>query len=64
VSHLRRRNVVAMFLGLIGASSRAKPLNAGPGCTCESCVQAWDRHHPKESEEKRGPRSRLRPGLY
>jgi hypothetical protein len=61
---LRPRNVIATFLRLIGASPKARALDTGPGCTCESCVQAWDRHHPKRSEEKRERRRRLRPGLY
>ena len=36
---------------------------AGPGCTCESCVQAWDRHHPVRKARDRESR-RLRVGLY
>jgi len=61
---LRRRNVVAMLLKLAGASPRAKSLNGGPGCTCESCVQAWDRQHPVKVSPSRESGRRLRLGLY
>lgn len=44
---LRRRNVLASLLKLGRKARRSKSLSVGPGCTCESCVQAWDRHHPK-----------------
>jgi hypothetical protein len=43
---LRRRKVVATLLKLARGSRRSRSLSVGPGCTCESCVQAWDRHHP------------------
>jgi hypothetical protein len=58
---LRRRKIVEMFLQVILGSRRSRSLAVGPGCTCESCVQAWDRHHPKK-QARREPR-RLRPGL-
>ena len=61
---LRRRNVVAMLLKLAGVSPRAKSLRGGPGCTCESCVQAWDRQHPVKVSPPRESGRRLRLGLY
>jgi hypothetical protein len=61
---LRRRNVVAMLLKLAGASRSAKPFEAGPGCTCESCVQAWDRHQPVKASAQHDGRRRLRLTLY
>ena len=61
---LRRRNVIASLLKLVGASRQAKALRAGPGCTCESCVQAWDRHRPVKASTQREGRRRLRLGLY
>ncbi len=61
---LRRRNVVATLLNLVGASRHAKSPTAGPGCTCESCVQAWDRHQPVRASNSREGRRRLRLGLY
>ena len=42
---LRRRNVIASLMKLGRKARRSKSLSVGPGCTCESCVQAWDRHH-------------------
>jgi hypothetical protein len=58
---LRRRNIVATLLQLIFGSRPSRSLAVGPGCTCESCVQAWDRHHP--SKPARRQSRRLRPGL-
>jgi len=60
---LRRRNIVEMLLKLTGAWHRPSSLTAGPGCTCESCVRAWDRHHPNR-RSGRDPRRHLRLGLY
>ena len=61
---LRRRNVLAELLKLVGASLPAKAPTAGPGCTCESCVQAWDRHRPIKASPPRQGKRRLRLGLY
>jgi len=44
---LRRRKIVATLLKLTRGARRSGSLSVGPGCTCESCVQAWDRHHPQ-----------------
>ena len=44
---LRRRNIMATLSKLGRKARRSKSLSVGPGCTCESCVQAWDRHHPQ-----------------
>jgi hypothetical protein len=64
MSPLRRSNIVATLLQLAGIWRRAKRLSVGPGCTCESCVQAWDRHQPaRTSKPARDPRRHLRPGL-
>lgn len=60
---LRRRNVVATLLKLTRLSRRSKALSVGPGCTCESCVQAWDRHNPPKVSARRESRL-LRLGLY
>jgi hypothetical protein len=60
---LRRRNIVATLSQLFRRSRRSRSFQDGPGCTCESCVQAWDRHHP--SSHKAVPEvRRLRPGVY
>lgn len=58
---LRRRNIVATLLQLIFGSRHSRSLVVGPGCTCDSCVQAWDRHHPKKPVKREA--RRLRPGL-
>ena len=42
---LRFSTVVATLLKL-ARSPRPVQAASGPGCSCESCVQAWDRHHP------------------
>ena len=60
---LRRRNIVATFKKLVWTGRRSASLSSGPGCTCESCVQAWDRHHPSSHKAVREA-GRLRPGLY
>lgn len=44
---LRRRRIVATLLKLGRKARSSKSISVGPGCTCESCVQAWDRHRPK-----------------
>jgi hypothetical protein len=60
---LRRTNIVAALLQLTRTARRSASLSPGPGCTCESCVQAWDRHHPvKGSRVHDGGRLKL--GLY
>ena len=60
---LRRTNFVATLLKLIWPARRSASPVTGPGCTCESCVQAWDRHNPTQMASGREAR-RLRPGLY
>ena len=60
---LRRRKVLAALLKLIPRSRAPRSEMAGPGCTCESCVQAWDRHHLARKAPARESR-RLRVGLY
>lgn len=48
MAELRRSKIVATLFKLgRKAARRSRSLSIGPGCTCESCVQAWDRHHPK-----------------
>jgi hypothetical protein len=60
---LRRRKVIASLLKLTRRVRRSKALMVGPGCTCESCVQAWDRHQPGNVSAIHDSR-RLRLGLY
>jgi hypothetical protein len=60
---LRRRNILEALLKLTRRSRRKRSFLVGPGCTCESCVQAWDRHHPIARIGREG-RRRLRLGLY
>ena len=43
----RRRNIVATLLQRFGLTRQASSLMLGPGCTCASCVQAWDRQRPE-----------------
>jgi len=49
---------------LAGAFRRARSPELGPGCTCESCVQAWDRHRPVPKPASRERRRYMRLGLY
>ena len=60
---LRRRKIVATLLKLTRGSRRSLSLSVGPGCTCESCVQAWDRHQSKPVSGVHEARL-LRLGLY
>ncbi len=60
---IRRRNVVATLMKLVWTGRRSASLSPGPGCTCESCVQAWDRHQVEDLSRPSETR-RLRPGLY
>ena len=61
---LRRRNILETLLKLAGASRLAKSPSAGPGCTCESCVQAWGRHQPVKAATQRERKGPLRLELY
>jgi hypothetical protein len=60
---LRRRKILATLLKLTRGPRASRSLAVGPGCTCESCVQAWDRHHERIVHTPRESR-RLRLGLY
>ena len=60
---LRRRNVLATLLKLARRTRQSSSFSVGPGCTCESCVQAWDRHRPIRVSGSRESRI-LRLGLY
>ena len=60
---LRRRKIVATLLKLTRRARRSSQLETGPGCTCDRCVQAWDRHQPVEITITRKPARRWRPGL-
>jgi hypothetical protein len=61
---LRHRKIIATLLKLTRrARRRSSQLTTGPGCTCESCVQAWDRHNPVKVTVARNSARRLRPGL-
>jgi hypothetical protein len=60
---LRRRKIVAALRKLTRRTRSTSPQLDGPGCTCESCVQAWDRHHQVKASPQRQSR-RLKLGLY
>ena len=60
---LRRRKVLKTLLKLTRRSRRTESPAIGPGCTCESCVQAWDRHQSPRvivASQARG----MRLGIY
>jgi hypothetical protein len=59
---LRRRKIVATLMKLTRRARRSNSFMVGPGCTCESCVQAWDRHRPKVTPVRETRRLKL--GLY
>jgi len=51
------------LLKLTRRSRRTESPAIGPGCTCESCVQAWDRHQSPRvivASQARG----MRLGIY
>ena len=60
---LRRRKILATLMKLTRTARRSSPLTSGPGCTCESCVQAWDRNAPAKIAIVRNPARRWQPGL-
>jgi len=60
---LRRRKVLKTLLKLTRRSRRSDSPAIGPGCTCESCVQAWDRHQSPGLMAVSQSR-RMRPGIY
>ena len=59
---LRRRKIISALRKLSWRARKSSSLLVGPGCTCASCVQAWDRQNRIELSPSRDPR--LRPGLY
>jgi len=59
----QRRSRLLTELFKLARRPRRQSSMAGPGCTCFSCVQAWDRHHPNAASGGLEAR-RLRPGLY
>jgi hypothetical protein len=59
---VRFSTVVAAVLKL-ARSPRSAPAPTGPGCTCESCMQAWNRHHPPVQAAMQ-TRRRLKPGIF
>jgi len=60
----RRRNIVAIVLNLAGLPPAALPASTGPGCSCQSCVEAWDRRAIARTTAPQKRRHSLRPGLY
>ena len=58
---LRRRKILAALLKLAGKKRRMSSADAGPGCSCDSCVQAWHQHHPTAAAG--GKLRGMRPGL-
>jgi hypothetical protein len=60
---LRRRKIAAALRKLFPRARKSSSLLAGPGCTCESCVQAWDRQHQSKGRSIHDPRL-LRLGLF
>jgi hypothetical protein len=62
MSNTRPANVVATLLKLTGLAPTVQPVKTDPGCTCESCMQAWGRQRKAKRSQTR--ESRLRLGLY
>ena len=60
---LRRRKIVAALRKLTRRTRSSSSQLDGPGCTCESCVQAWDRQHRVNASATRQPR-KLKLRLY
>jgi hypothetical protein len=60
----RRRNIVATVLNLAGLPPPVVAAGNGPGCICQSCVQAWDRRAMAGTPAPQKRRRFLRPGLY
>ena len=60
---LRRKMILAAFRKLTRRARRKSSPSDGPGCTCESCVQAWDRHQGDSVSPAHKARL-MRLGLY
>jgi hypothetical protein len=46
MSALRPATIVATLVKRLSRSHRLVADPDGPGCSCESCKQAWRLHHP------------------
>ena len=53
---LRRRKIAAALRKLSLRARKSSSQLAGPGCTCASCVQAWDRQHQSKGSSIHDPR--------
>jgi hypothetical protein len=42
---LRLSTIVPTVLKRVRWTTGRAPVKAGPGCGCERCIDAWDRHH-------------------
>ena len=49
---LRLSTIVPSFLRRTGRMPGQRMLANGPGCSCESCIDAWDRNHPPGSSRR------------
>ena len=47
MSSLRPATLIATLYQLLGGPLTPPAEPDGPGCSCEKCEQAWNRHHPK-----------------
>jgi hypothetical protein len=50
MSTLRPATIVTTLVQRLSRSHRQVGDPDGPGCSCESCEQAWRRHHPRVPE--------------
>jgi hypothetical protein len=55
MSSLRPATVIEALVEFIGLKPRPHP--EGPGCTCESCEEAWTKHHPPAASPERDQQS-------
>lgn len=46
MSSLRPATVMATLVHRLAVSLRSGSEPDGPGCSCEACELAWQRHHP------------------
>lgn len=52
MSALRPATIVATLVKRLSRSHRLVADPDGPGCSCESCEQAWRLHHPQRAQSQ------------
>ncbi len=60
MASLRPATIAATLFHWLGGTLSSPAVPDGPGCSCESCEQAWHRNHPLKAIPSRGETPRER----